>query len=138
LSNIDWDSNILYVEQFAYFWIRFSVPEMLSVYPIPQLASAGPVSALGDVFILEESENPERRVPSKRGRPALPWDRFHVEVAALVNANALPDKKEAAIHHFEAWFRDILGLRVGRSSIGQKLTPYYERFIRAPTKNGIG
>ena len=27
LSNINWDSNILYVEQFAYFWIRFSVPE---------------------------------------------------------------------------------------------------------------
>jgi hypothetical protein len=65
----------------------------------------------------------------------LPWDQFHLEVAALAKVNALPRKKEAAIQHFEDWFREKLGLRVGRSSIGQKLTPYYDRFVRGQTTN---
>ena len=53
----------------------------------------------------------------------------------MANAKALPQKKEAAIQHFENWFRKKLGVDVSRSSIGQKLTPYYDRFIWGKTTN---
>ena len=42
--------------------------------------------------------------------------------------NALPEKKEAAIADFEGR-RDKLGISVGRTAIGQKLKPYYQKFF---------
>ena len=94
------------------------------------------VNSLGDVYILNNSDNRDLTTSIRRGRPSLPWELFYLEVASLARANALPEKKEAAIHHFESWFREELGLHVGRSSIGQKLTPYYDRFVRAQPKIG--
>jgi hypothetical protein len=53
-------------------------------------------------MLSENSDDPALSRPSRRGRPPLPWDRFHLEVAALLRVNAPPTKEEAAIHHFEA------------------------------------
>jgi hypothetical protein len=65
-----------------------------------------------------------------RGRPAYPWDAFHLEVAALLGRNELPDKKEAAIEHFRDWFRREHGIPASRSVVGEKLKPYYDRFLK--------
>jgi hypothetical protein len=134
-SRIDWDNSILFFGKSAYCWVNCDVDWMLSTYPIPEKLPIGTVVCVGDLFVLEQTGGTEPKVSTRCGRPALPWDQFHVEVAALATAKALPLKKEAAIHHFEAWFREKLGLDVGRSSIGQKLTPYYDRFVWGQTAN---
>ena len=43
----------------------------------------------------------------------------------------LPPKKEAAILHFQDWFQKVIKQRPSRATIGEKLKPYYERFIWA-------
>jgi hypothetical protein len=128
-SRIDWNNCILYNDENAYCWVNFDVNEMLSLYEIRDRPSAGAIIQVGNLFVLEQAVGAEASVSAPRGRPALPWDQFHLEVAALIDARALPQKKESAIQHFENWFRVELGLQVGRSSIGQKLTPYYDRFV---------
>jgi hypothetical protein len=42
----------------------------------------------------------------------------------------LPDKKEAAIEHFRDWFRREHGIPASRSVVGEKLKPYYDRFLK--------
>jgi hypothetical protein len=69
--------------------------------------------------------------PRHRGRPPFPWDPFHIEVATLLLRNELPEKKEAAIEYFQGWFLREHGIEVGRSVIGDKLKPYYDKFIKA-------
>jgi len=133
---IDWKSSALFGDEYTFCWIHFSTESVLAAYPIPSLPPVGTVNSLGDVYILNNSDNRDLTTSIRRGRPSLPWELFHLEVASLARANALPEKKEAAIHHFESWFREELGLHVGRSSIGQKLTPYYDRFVRAQPKIG--
>lgn len=85
---------------------------------------------IGDTFIVRD--NAGQTIPRKasRGRPSYPWDPFHLEVAALLHRNGLPSKKEAAIQHFRSWFERELSVRPSRAAIGEKLTPYYDRFVR--------
>ena len=111
---------------------------MIAAYPIPSSTAIGNVIPVGDLYVLDALDQAELTMPRRRGRPPLPWDRFHLEVAALVKADALPRKKEAAIHQFAGWFRNELGISVGRSSIGQKLAPYYDRFVNSKSENSPG
>jgi hypothetical protein len=129
-SKIDWKNGILFGESDSYCWIQFEVEKIFDLYPIPELLPIGTLRRLNDLYIFDGDEGDDASTKTKRGRPPLPWDRFHLEVAALAKANALPEKKEAAIQHFEAWFKATVGTTAGRSTIGQKLTPYYEKFMR--------
>ena len=65
-----------------------------------------------------------------RGRPAYPWEPFHLEVAALLQQGELPSKKEAAIQYFQTWFHTTLGVQPSRAAIGERLKPYYDKFGR--------
>jgi hypothetical protein len=135
-SKIDWERNILYGADSSFCWVRFEVQALLSIYPLPALPAAGTVMKLCDAYILDSQVD---KVPreTRRGRPSLPWDLFHLEVAVRAKEQRLPNKKEAAISEFADWFRDKHGIAVGRSSIGQKLTPYYRRIFRSDGENGL-
>ena len=90
------------------------------------------VEKIGDTFILRETPQPRmRHADLRRGRPPYPWDAFHIEVAELLQRNEMPGKKEAAIEHFQSWFRREHGVQASRSAVGQKLKPYYDRFLRS-------
>ena len=134
-TKIDWVNSALIGDRCVYCWVHFSTEAMISAYPIPSPLAADKVNPVGDLYVLDGAGHGEPAVPSRRGRPPLPWDQFHLEVAALIAAGALPRKKEAAIHHFVEWFREEFGMSASRSSVGQKLTPYYERFVRSKTEN---
>jgi hypothetical protein len=109
---------------------------MFSVYQVPDLSTIGSVKKLCDSYILDGQNLDDPPPQARRGRPPLPWEPFHVEVAALVQKNALPEKKEAAIAYFEGWFRETLGMSASRSAIGQKLQPYYQRFFVPDPEKG--
>jgi hypothetical protein len=87
------------------------------------------VERIGDTLIL--SEKPRLVRPAiKRGRPSYPWDGFHLEVANLLRRNEMPDKKEAAIEYFQSWFEREHGIRPSRAAVGEKLKPYFDKFIK--------
>jgi hypothetical protein len=137
-SEIDWENSAIVANSSVFHRVHFSTEAMIAAYPIPSSPVIGKVVPVGDLYVLEALDHAELTMPSRRGRPPLPWGRFHLEVAALVKADALPRKKEAAIHEFAEWFRNELGIRVGRSSIGEKLTPYYDRFVHSKSENSPG
>jgi hypothetical protein len=85
---------------------------------------------MGDTFVVNDNVRQTNPPKVLRGRPSYPWERFHLEVSALLQRNELPAKKEAAIHYFQTWFDRELSIRPSRAAIGEKLTPYYDRFIR--------
>jgi hypothetical protein len=137
-SNIDWENSALVANSSVFHRVHFLTEAMIAAYPIPSSTVIGKVVLVGDLYILDAPDDAELTMPSRRGRPPLPWDRFHLEAAALVKADTLPRKKEAAIHQFAEWFRHEFGISVGRSSIGQKLTPYYDRFVHSKSENSPG
>jgi hypothetical protein len=136
-SKIDWENSILYGSECSYCWVRVDVKSMLTTYPLPETPIIGAIRKLCDAYIFESDEVNDASREPRRGRPSLPWDSFHVEVAARAKAGRLPDKKEAAISELGEWFRDTHDLAVSRTSIGQKLTPYYQvLFARDSKKSG--
>ena len=113
----------------------------MSVFPLEGLIPGVPVSGVerfGSFFMLNDPgmavSGPivrRSRKPVGGGRPRkYPWDEFFLEVAALVERHELPEKKEAAIEYFQKWFADRTQELPSRTMVGQKLTPYYQRFVR--------
>lgn len=132
MRGIDFENSAASNGSDRYKRIMVSTANLLALFSGERSEVSG-VHRIGDSFVLDEISEP-RRPPSSlahtRGRPAYPWERFHLEVADLLSTGGLPEKKEAAIQYFQSWFEHELKVRPSRAAIGEKLTPYYERFVR--------
>jgi hypothetical protein len=127
-KGIDFEASAARNSEAHYCHISLRTDDVLSTFP-GERASVGDVERVGDTLVVADTaKNPLAR--SRRGRPSYPWEPFHNEVASLIRSNALPDKKEAAIQYFQSWFFKEHGIRPSRAAIGEKLTPYYEKFVR--------
>lgn len=127
LKGIHFESSAAQNDTAHYCHISFRTADVVSIFPGEREAVSA--ERIGDTYILNElSIQPPRNL--QRGRPSYPWDRFHLEVSAMLLQNELPAKKEAAIQHFQTWFMRELNIQPSRAAIGEKLTPYYDKFIR--------
>jgi len=57
-----------------------------------------------------------------------------LEVAAVLQRGELPVKKEAGIEYFRSWFEREHGVKASRSAVGEKLKPYYDKFLKGGQK----
>jgi hypothetical protein len=130
LKGIDFDASAAGNGTKYYCHVSCSTDDLLSSFPAEGEEVTG-VRWVGDSFVLSESSGAVRRAASSRGRPPYPWDAFHLEVTTMLRDNKLPEKKEAAIEHFRCWFQSEHGIKASRSVMGEKLKPYYDRFVRA-------
>jgi hypothetical protein len=128
LQGINFDTSTAKSENQHYCHINFQTEEVLAVFP-GERRPVGAVEQIGVSYVIGDAVQ-SSFTRNKRGRPAYPWELFHLEVADLVRRGELPKKKEAAIEHFQQWFREQLGVRPSRAAVGEKLTPYYNRFLR--------
>jgi hypothetical protein len=51
------------------------------------------VERIGGTLLLNEANSPKSRLPSLRGRPSYPWERFHLEVSALLQKMSFQQRK---------------------------------------------
>jgi hypothetical protein len=129
LKGITFEQSAANSDVARYCHITCATRDMLALFP-GEREAIGAVERVGDTFVLGDlAEKPPTN--ALRGRPAYPWDGFHVEVAAMVQNGTLPQKKEAAIHHFQQWFKQEHGILPSRAAVGDKLRPYYAKFLQA-------
>jgi hypothetical protein len=65
------------------------------------------------------------------GRPSFKWDEFHLEIAERLQKGVLPTKQKAFISEMQQWCKTQWGREVARSTLLQKIKPYYDAFVRA-------
>ena len=125
LKGIDFDASAARNGTEYYCHVSCLTEDVISLFP-PAGEEVTGAKQIGKSFVLRAETK-----ASLRGRPPYPWEAFHWEVTAMLLAGNLPQKKEAAIQHFQQWFQQTKGIRPSRAAIGEKLTPYYEKFVRA-------
>ena len=128
LGGIDFHSSAARNDTAHYCHVTARLADVLEFFPGERTPVSG-LERIGSSYVLNEADV-VTVAKSQRGRPSYPWDKFNLEVTALVRANALPPKKEAAIQHFQSWFEREFKAQVSRAAIGEKLKPYYDRFMR--------
>jgi hypothetical protein len=87
-----------------------------------------------DLVSMERADDePKARI---KGRPPFDWDSFHVEMARIYSEKGLPAKQESLIEDMKKWCRGTWGRDVGRSTLLQRIKPYYDRLAKEPTRRG--
>lgn len=130
---IDWDKSAVFGRRLSFAAVRINVEELLDRYPADLKGER--IGAVKQHYcLLVKDGSSDTLTPTKRGRPALPWDLFHVEVARMYQQGEMPDKKEAAIAILQEWFSKKAARSVSRSAIGEKLKPYFDAFVRKDRK----
>jgi hypothetical protein len=135
LRGIDWWSNAARSDHEHYCWIRCRTEDMLKVFPAEDGVLLSGVEKIGDDLVLHEDSQKPLHSAGPRGRPPFTWDPFHLDVTDLLIRGELPAKKEAAIEHFREWFKRVLHQHPKRTAIGDKLKPYYDRFVKSSDGN---
>ncbi|WP_068029012.1 hypothetical protein [Rhodoplanes sp. Z2-YC6860] len=130
LTGMDFEASSASNGSKFYCHVVLKTVDVLSCFPGDRVPVAG-VERVGDSYVVSEAS---AKLPqqNRRGRPPYAWDSFHLEVAALIEQRQLPEKKEAAIQHFQTWFKSTHGVEPSRAAIGEKLKPYYDRFRQLP------
>ncbi len=126
-STIDWKESSINGRDETIIWIHVRTNDIIDAFPPKILLRNADITPLvGKFAIVNSSATGHAAHPSNRGRPALPWESFHVEVARLYLDQEMPEKKEAAIAHFQNWFQKQHQKEASRAAIGQKLKPYFD------------
>jgi hypothetical protein len=132
LSGIDFDASATKNDHDHYYHIFCRTEDMLAKFPGDKREPVDGVERIGTSFLLNETAEKIPLWNARRGRPPMyPWDAFHREVTSLIKEDRLPEKKEACIAHFQIWFHKTFSVRPSRAAVGEKLKPYYDRFVKA-------
>jgi hypothetical protein len=130
-AKIDWSDSLAEGltegREVAYGLILIEVAQLLKEFPLPNGDVYGGVTKAGDYLVLTSDD--EIRGGAKQGRPSYNWDDFHVEMAKRVR-QGLPPKKDACIWEMEKWCEEKWKHSVGKSTLSQKIKPYYDEFVR--------
>jgi len=136
-ARLDWGLHCAQGRGATYRSIKIVTSDLFREFPLPAPQQASEVVQVGDNFILLDdttirARRHERSAPSGLlGRPPLiNWTEFHVEVAARLR-DGLPSKQESFISEMQEWCKKRWGREVGRSTVLEKISPYYDRFVRS-------
>ena len=69
------------------------------------------------------------KMSTKRGRPSLDWNSFYLELTDRIKSDDLPDKQESFIAEMQDWCIKNWGQQVGRSTLLQKISPFYKKYV---------
>lgn len=127
--DIDWKQSALENEKGHFCHIYIETDKLFELFPPPAPEQVNNVSLIADQYVLDEDASSSKIKASKRGRPALDWDAFYLEVMDRVTKKDLPDKQEAFIAEMQEWCSRHWGREVGRSTLLQKISPIYKQHV---------
>jgi hypothetical protein len=127
-SGIDWAECKAVGRKDAHALILIPTLELITAFPPPP-EPPQEAMRIGDCYAIPEDRTGPRTEGGRRGRPPFDWDAFHLEMAKRVHADGLPAKQEALIADMQAWCLQSWGRAVGRSTLLQKVAPYYSAFV---------
>lgn len=125
-KRIIWETCHLVGRSRTFSLIQVPTDKLLIEFP-PVQDSAGQAVRIGDAYQIIDQPMAAR---DKRGRRPFDWDSFHLEMARRLRSSGFPAKQEALVADMQAWCLKTWGRVVGRSTLVQKIAPYYDAFVR--------
>jgi hypothetical protein len=123
---IDWEKCRAKGETTGYESIVVKTDDLFRVFPLPTPEDAPGVRKIGNYLVDTE----EYADPKPRGRPPFPWDEFHLEIARRLMNGKLGNQKRFE-GEMQDWCKSRWGRVLGISTLRQKISPYYNEFIRS-------
>lgn len=127
---IDWMASASKTGGGHYCHICVETSQLFKLFPEPEAQEARSVSLIAGQYLLDEEEVTKNLKMNRRGRPALDWDSFYLEVTDRVKRDDLPTKQEAFVAEMQKWCLENWKHEPGRSTILQKISPFYKKYVR--------
>jgi hypothetical protein len=128
LEGIDWKQSASNNKKGHYCHICVNTEQLMSAFPSPDPEQAKSIQIIADQYILNEEDASKPLPKGNRGRPSKNWDAFYAEAMFRVYEGDLPDKQDAFIAGMQEWCTKNWGGNIGRSTISEKISPFYNRY----------
>jgi hypothetical protein len=128
-KKINWSESYAEGRNAAYALILVDTEMLFHCFPPPDPEHFGGVAKIANDLVLIKDKSPTHRA-AIRGRPPFRWDEFHLELAKRLRNGDVPAKQEAFITEMQTWCEARWHRKVGRSTLLQKVKPYYDAFLR--------
>ena len=130
-QKIDWENSRAAGERSSYALILVETAALFRTFPFPEPPVTSQVARIGNGYVLIDTGGVGLDAPvSARGRPSFPWEQLFVEIARRAKDGNLPTKQEAFIAEISDWCRLNWGNAPGRSTLLQKIKPFYDALFR--------
>lgn len=130
-KGIDWVFSRADGKDSSFALILVETAKLFEVFPKPSPQITRRVEQIGRGYLLLDEEGNALNSPAATvGRPSLPWDDFHVEMARRFCVGNIPAKQEAMIAEMREWCRTQWGRPPARSTLLSKIKPYYDALVR--------
>jgi len=132
IDEINWDLCSCENANGHFEHILMDTSDLFNLFPIPEPDDSKSVQIIAGQFMVDSNDK-ITKTPKKirnRGRKPYDWDSFHLELTRRLQYAQLPSKQEACVHSMREWCRENWGIDVGRSTVLQKVQPFYDEFIR--------
>jgi hypothetical protein len=127
-KKINWSNSSAEGRSTAYGLIMVDCEDLFDTFPPPKGQDFAGVMKIANSLVLSTNGESEPAVKPRRGRPPFDWDAFHLELARRLKKGDLPKKQEALVADMQAWCKASWSRDVGRSTILQKVKPYFDAF----------
>jgi hypothetical protein len=127
----DWENCHATGRGVTYVLILVDTDDLIEEFPLPSSRTAKNIAQIGDNFMLLDDTKLSASASRLLGRPSLPWDEFFLEIARHLHSGTLPPKQEAFISEMQEWCKRQWEREVARSTLLQKIKPYYDAFVRS-------
>lgn len=125
-KNIDWNDSCAESETDRYIHIYVETSNLFAAFPPPPEAETKAVKVVAGNYVLDTEYSGAGPLKGRVGRPAHSWDQFLLEVHKRFLDESVPEKQEAFIAQMQEWCKKHWGKEVGRSTILEKVKPYYD------------
>ena len=133
-TGINWEDCRAESTEGCYVLILIDTATLLDVFPHAGVELNG-VMKVGDSLVINSDESTSATPKLKRGRKPYPWEELYVEITRRIQDGKLPEKQESFISEMEQWCSSKWGKKIGRSTLLEKVSPYYDAFVRSSEKS---
>lgn len=129
-DDIKWTASASENKTGHYSHIYVETDQLFELFPPPDAEDTKHISVVAGQYVIDEENTEKIKIPHKKGRPSYDWPSFYMELMDRHQAGNIPNKQEAFIAEMQQWCKDNWGKDVARSTLLEKISPFYNRYVR--------
>lgn len=128
-DGIIWNASASKNKTGHYCHIYVETDQLFELFPPPDAEETKPISVIAGQYVIDEDDTEKVKIAHRKGRPSYDWPSLYLELTDRLQKGNIPTKQEAFIAEMQEWCFTHWGRKVGRSTLLEKISPFYKKYV---------